>query len=467
MTDDSFLAVEGDKIVNQAGEPVFLRGVNIGGWMNMENFINGYPGSESGLRRAIARVLGEEKAAVFFDAFLDNFFAEADVRFLAELGATVFRLPLNYRHFESDDEPFVYHESGFERVDRVVEWATRHRIYVILDLHAVQGWQNRAWHCDNATGGSHFWGNRHFEDRAVALWEKLAARYRDRTWVAGYNVMNEPDADDAYWLNHYYGRVVAAIREQDPDHMIFLEGNRYSQDFSELDPPFAENLVYSSHLYLPPGLDLIDYPSEVEGARYDRDWVAGAFAGRRAFTREHQVPHLMGEFGPIYARPDLEEDRLRLMADMLAVMAEAGDHWTIWTYKDVGKMGLVTVDPDAPWMERTAPLREAKRALRADSWIERGESAVDEPVEELVAAVMERTPAGALDAEQLQETLTVAVQDFVISRALLPPFAARFEGMSREQIRTMMAESFAFENCQVRQPLAELLRRRLASMAPA
>lgn len=42
------------------------------------------------------------------------------------------------------------------------------------------------------------------------------------------------------------------------------------------------------------------------------------------------------------------------------------------------------------------------------------------------------------------------------------PFAARFEGMSREQIRTMMAESFAFEECLVRHDLVALLRQRLS-----
>jgi hypothetical protein len=436
--------------------------VNIGGWMNMENFIAGYPGSESGLRRAVEQVFGEEKAAYFFDAFLDTFFAEADVRFLKELGCTVFRLPLNYRHFETDEAPFDYHESGFERVDHVLAWAKRHQIYVILDLHAVQGWQNRGWHSDNATGGAHFWGYKGFEDRAVALWQKLAERYRDEPWVAGYNVMNEPDADDARWLNQYYRRVVASIREIDPDHLIFLEGNRYSTDFSELEPPFVENLVYSSHLYLPPGLDLIGYPSEENGVVYDRDWVAAAFAGRRAFAQAHGVPHFMGEFGPIYAARQLEESRLRLMADMLDVMAEAGDHWTIWTYKDVGHMGLVVTDPRSPWMERTRSIRGAKTKLRADSWIERHPSPVDEMIEQLATLADDVAPAGALDATELHQALTVAVQDIVFSRALLPAFARQFADMQREEIRTMMAESFALENCVVREPLAALLRRQLA-----
>jgi endoglucanase len=174
----------------------------------------------------------------------------------------------------------------------------------------------------------------------------------------------------------------------------------------------------------------------------------------------------MGEFGPIYARPELDDARLRLMADMIDVMAEAGDHWTIWTYKDAGKMGLVVVDPQSPWMRRTGPVREAKARLRADSWIEREESPVDALVEQL-AQTAAGASGGALDVEALRPPLVVAIQDLVFSRALLPAFAASFAGMSEEEIETMMVESFAFDNCLIRETLAALLHHRLAARARA
>ena len=45
--------------------------------------------------------------------------------------------------------------------------------------------------------------------------------------------MNEPEADQIHWLNHYYGRVTESIRRIDPRHIIFLEGNHFSQRFDE------------------------------------------------------------------------------------------------------------------------------------------------------------------------------------------------------------------------------------------
>jgi endoglucanase len=144
------LQVRGGKIVDSANQPVRLRGANVGGWMNMENFINGYPGSEHGIRAAMAAALGPEQGAFFFERLLDYFLAEDDIRFMRECGATAVRLPLNYRHFERDNAPFQYLEAGFARLDQALAWCAKHELYAILDLHAVQGWQNTDWHSDNA-----------------------------------------------------------------------------------------------------------------------------------------------------------------------------------------------------------------------------------------------------------------------------------------------------------------------------
>ena len=57
-----------------SGTPVVLRGVGLGGWMNMENFITGYPANESAMREAVGAVLGRERADAFFERLLDRFF---------------------------------------------------------------------------------------------------------------------------------------------------------------------------------------------------------------------------------------------------------------------------------------------------------------------------------------------------------------------------------------------------------
>ena len=192
-----FLRVSGPHIVDDAGNRVRLRGTCPGGWMNMEDFINGHPGAEHTLRAQMAETLGPSRAQFFFERLLDHFFNEDDVLFLRKAGSTVVRLPLNYRHFEDDFSPFHYKESGFARLDRVLDQCERHGLYVILDLHSAQGWQNVHWHSDNAHRISLFWEVPHYQDRFVALWQEFARRYAGRSVIAGYDLLNEPCSNNS------------------------------------------------------------------------------------------------------------------------------------------------------------------------------------------------------------------------------------------------------------------------------
>ena len=216
----AMLRVEGARLVS-GDDAVVLRGFGLGGWMNMENFISGYAGSESQQRRALSRTLGDEGYRRFFDRFLHDFFTDDDAALMASLGLNSLRVPFNYRHFEDDDAPFEIKPEGFELLDRVVDACARHGIHTILDLHAVPGAQNQHWHSDNPTHWAHFWTHRHFQDRVVGLWEALAEHYRGNPWVAGYNPVNEPGDAVGEAIGPFYRRLEAAI----PRERIFVLGS--------------------------------------------------------------------------------------------------------------------------------------------------------------------------------------------------------------------------------------------------
>ncbi len=456
--DTTFLRVQNSKIVNDRGEIVLLRGFCLGDWMNMENFIIGYPGHESGLRSGIERVLGKEKAQFFFERFLHYFIQQEDLSFIKSLGCNVIRVPFNYRHFEDDDRPFEYKPEGFALLDKVIVWARELELYVILDLHAVQGWQNRGWHCDNSGGEPRFWGQKQFEDRAVALWEEFARRYRNETCVAGYNIMNEPETDQIRWLNHYYRRVTESIRSIDPRHIIFLEGNHFSQRFDDLDPPFDSNTVYSSHNYIEP-MDGF-FPGTVNGEPFDRAHLEREYRTKAAFMLRHQVPNWVGEFGCIYENPARNESNLRVMNDMIDIIEAYGHHWSIWTYKDIGMMGAVLVDPESEWMRRIEPFRAIKTGMRCDSWIERTHGPIDPSILQIAEYASEAIPS--VSQTDLLSKLQYGIQDGILAQALLPAFVEQFRNMSEVQIDSMM-QSFAFKNCRPRQDLIELLKRKLGT----
>lgn len=139
-----FLKVVGDKIVDGKGRPVILRGAGLGGWLNMENFITGYPGHESEHRAAMLKVLGKEKYEYFFDRWLYYFFTEDDAKFFASLGLNCLRLPFNYRHLEDDMNPKVLKEAGFKHLDRVIDLVCFQFVgyHNMINIHSVRNMES-------------------------------------------------------------------------------------------------------------------------------------------------------------------------------------------------------------------------------------------------------------------------------------------------------------------------------------
>ncbi|MCJ1309531.1 Endo-1,4-beta-xylanase 5 [Agyrium rufum] len=115
------LKVKGEQLVDGEGNVVILRGAGIGGWMNMENFITGYPAHEHEHRAAMLKVLGKESYEYFFDKWLEYYFTEKDAKFFASLGLNCIRIPFNHRHFMDDMNPGVLKVEGFKHLDRVIK----------------------------------------------------------------------------------------------------------------------------------------------------------------------------------------------------------------------------------------------------------------------------------------------------------------------------------------------------------
>jgi endoglucanase len=472
------LQTTGGKIIDEQGREVRLRGVCIGGWMNMENFINGYPGSEHGVRAAMVEAIGETKAHFFFDRLLDHMLSEPDLAFLKSLGCNTVRLPLNYRHFESDAEPHEYLDQGFARLEQAIAWCKAQGLYAILDLHALPGWQNPDWHSDNSSRHALFWHGRQYQDRFVALWEELARRYQGNRTVAGYNVMNEPVTgtprgrfrnryrSDFATLNAIYHRVVGAIRKIDPDHIVFLEGDLYSTRFSGLDAPFADNLVYSSHNYNAAGFGPGAYPGTVGGESWDAAKQAQVFEQQEGtqFARQHEVPLWVGEFGSVFNGPSHEvPDRVRALDDQLAVFEKNGAHWTAWTYKDVGTMGWVMPRLDSEYMQRVAHVLELKRKLGTDSWagwLPKGDVALS--IEKAAEQAAEAIGDPELPASEFQHYLKQAALDGFFGGFLQPRYAAAFRGLSENDIDRVLS-SFAFASCVPNEPLLGVVKKHVGA----
>lgn len=463
---NSILRVSGTSIVDGHGNKVILKGVGLGGHLNLENFITGFTGHEHEHRDALAAVLGKAKAEFYFERFLDYFFSDKDAEFLAFHGLNSIRIPINYRHFEDDMNPGVIKAEGFRLLDRVIDACAKHGLYVIIDLHTAPGGQNQDWHCDSGITKALFWKFKNFQDRVVNLWVELAKHYRGNPVIAGYNPLNEPADPGHTDLIAFYNRIEKAIRAVDPDHMLFIDGNTYSMDFTHFPAEPLPNTVYACHDY-----SFYGFPrgGTFTGTAEQKAKLRSSFERKVKFMRAANVPIYNGEFGPVYASgeengmsaEEVNKCRIALLREQLAIYRETDVNWSIWTYKDINYQGMVYTNPDSAYMKLLQPFIQKKKDLSADFWGSNDDK-VKHVYEPFFKAIKEWVPEHLHNKNYPSPVWTIdrhferVIRETLLSEYLGWEMAEYFEGKSEKELDELAA-SFKFENCLVRGALNAVL----------
>lgn len=444
------LKVHGNRIVNSRDEEVMLRGTCIGAWLNMEDFMDAIPGSEHQFRYNAKKILGDEMGEYWFDSFIRHFFTESDAKFLAENGCKVIRVPLNYHHFESDLQPFVYHEKGFQEIDHVLNICEKYNLYVILDMHAAPGGQSSDWHCDNVMRTGLLWTTAEYRKRFVALWGELARRYNHRSVIAGYGILNEPMTNQHLgrvgfnptkyytpeWtlMNTLYREVTEEIRKYDTNHIIFLEGDWFSQRFNGLDAPFDNNTAYSSHNYSsirtksPFNPDFVETRSEEELLKAYRD----EFYAQEGiiYCQKYNVPLWVSEFG--------------MNQYQLQIFNEFGAHWTNWSYKACNR-GLSYPKSDCDFFKVIAPV-QTKMSPVGQYAITPKRATMLKQIDDLIQSYIEVLDDARVDKDELSFVIKRTLDDIHLAPILQQQYLQLFAGKSKEEIDHIMG-SWSFDNC--------------------
>lgn len=314
-----FLSVSGNRIVNEKGEEVRLRGIQLGFGTGRRNWEN----------------IDENNTALraFLDRILDYTVTQDDFGDLRAMGANATRFCLtSYKSFEIDAEPFTYRENNFKKLDRIITWAKQYNIYLIIGFMAVQGGQNTAEHSGNK-GKNQLWHNPQYQQRLRALWKKIAQRYANEKIIAGYDLMNEPDAPDKTTLNKVYSDITKAIREVDNKHIIFLEGNLWAINLDWIHPPEDKNTAFSIHFY-EPGFYATDgkgtYPSIIKSKAFDKAALRKELVERIEYARKLNRPVWVGEFGA----PSKCGNYLLYVEDVINIFEEQNLSWSYYCYKN-------------------------------------------------------------------------------------------------------------------------------------
>jgi endoglucanase len=266
-----FLKVNEKHLENDSNKNFILRGMGFGGWMLQEGYMFnlGFLGQQYKIKEKITELIGKKETDIFYDKWLKNHTQKTDIDSIASWGFNSIRLPMHYDLFTLavKDEPVAgkntWVPKGFKMVDDLLKWCKENKIYLILDLHAAPGGQgNDLPISDRDPDEPSLWQSQANQDKTVALWKELAKRYANEPYIGGYDILNETNwgfdnPEDKRGteekrnipLRDFFIRLTKAIREVDKNHIIFLEGNGFANNYRGMFPLWDKNLVISFHKY--------------------------------------------------------------------------------------------------------------------------------------------------------------------------------------------------------------------------
>lgn len=329
-------------------------------------------------------------------------------------------------------------------------------------MHALPGSQNPDWHSDNLTDYAAFWDQKDFQDRTVWLWEELAKHYKGNSWIAGYNFINEPCDPEHVRLPAFYDRLDAAIRQIDPDHIFWLDGNTFAIEWKGFNRVIP-NTAYALHDYATMG-----FPAEerFKGTSDQLSRLEQQFLRKAQFQHANNAPIWNGEFGPVYEDPAINPDadalnaeRYALLGAQLRIYDKYAIPWSIWLYKDIGFQGMVYASPKTKYMRTIADFLVKKRRLNLDAWGRTPSAELEALTQPLVEWIDKNAPEAKNAYPSVWNTnrrlQRILMQTFVAGTFAME-FAQLFEGMGFEDLEEC-AKSFAFENCVQRDGLNKIM----------
>jgi len=331
-----FLRVEGKQIVNEKGENVQLRGIGLGGWMLQEPYmfeLSKAAGTQTEIKSKISGLIGQKNCDEFYRLFMNNMVTEKDIEALKKWGFNSVRLPMHYNLFTLpiEKEPVAgkdtWKETGFKITDNLLSWCKKNKMYLILDLHAAPGGQgNDRPIADIDTLLPRLWQSNANQNKTIALWKKLAERYKDEEWIGGYDLINETNykLEGNAALKKLFSEIIEEIRKVDNKHIIFIEGNQFANDYTGLTPPWDQNMVYSFHKYW--------NPTTIETIQKYLD-----------MREKYNVPLWMGESG---------ENNNEWFRAAVNLFETNNIGWSWWTIKKIGsESSLMTISKPAGYQK--------------------------------------------------------------------------------------------------------------------
>lgn len=330
---EDFVRISGQDLIQPDGSKLFIKGTNLGNWLNPEGYMFGFNKTNSGrfINEMFCQLVGPDFTSDFWKKFKDNYITRKDIEFIASTGANTIRLPFHYKMFTDEDYMgLTAAQDGFARIDSVVNWCRDNHLYLILDMHDAPGGQTGD-NIDDSYGYPWLFESEASQKLFCDIWRKIADYYKNETVILGYELINEPIAPYFKNMNELnakleplHKRAVQAIREVDKNHIILIGGAQWNGNFKPFkDSKYDSKLMYTCH-------------------RYGGEPTKEAIQEIIHFRDSVNLPMYMGEIG---------HNTDEWQAAFCKVMEENNIGYTFWPYKKLDGSSFMAIRRPEGWKQ--------------------------------------------------------------------------------------------------------------------
>ena len=244
------------------------------------------------------------------------------------------RIPIDFRLIYSESTK-SFNEKEIAKIDNVLDLVEKSGLYATIDFH---GWYDITPR-DKAA-----------KETFLTIWGLVAERYKDRSELISFELMNEPGMKLMSIKEHndLQAEAIAVIRKTNPERLIICAAPDGNQPWTLKDlvlPEGDKNLAVAVHIYHPgdfthQGFTWAGRPANVQVRLDEKGYkeLMWNINETQKFIDETGIPVILNEFGLNLSLAD-REDSAKYLGSLTSFCQKNGIPWTYWQYHD-DHMGL-------------------------------------------------------------------------------------------------------------------------------
>ncbi|WFD32612.1 glucan 1,3-beta-glucosidase [Malassezia sp. CBS 17886] len=353
-----------------------VRGVGIGGWLVIEDFITPSIYEEADDNRVIdewsfGKYTPQKKAERIMRDHIDSFITEDDFKEIADLGLNHVRVPFPYWGIKTyPGDPYIK-VNQYAKLKEAAQWADNHGLKMMIELHTVPGGANPYDHGGH-TNHSNWLDSDRDQGRTLDILGELASEFSKSKYsaVTAISLVNEPVGDRGEIFD-FYKKGYHAVRDSEKSgtDLLVVIGDAFQNpaenDYwhNKFQPPNYQGVMVDTHIYRlfdPDSIALtqdqrISYYCSMKSGIASANGHLWELVGEWSPTFTDCAPHLNGRFqGSRYAGTfpgstrrgscdsktgnansfsDGYKALLKRNWEVQADVYEAGVGWIMWTWK--------------------------------------------------------------------------------------------------------------------------------------